>query len=539
MDDQLDPSIPVTSRYVLKRPFDRGGMGQLWTALDIETDTTVAIKFIRTDHKLDQDFHERFKREVSATSQVDSAHTVKLFDSGVHQGLPFLVMEYIRGNNLDELIRNDGPLPLPRAVSLLRQIVQGVADAHAVHVLHRDIKPLNVLVLPDGDKVKVCDFGIAKMLDEDTWHRITSPGHVFGSFRYMAPERFSSGGAVTGDDDVRSDLYSLGCLAYEMLVGQPPFAAFSVEDYGRLHREASPTPLREVRGDIPEVLARLVHALLAKRPAQRPPTADFTAAVLDSPPLYASGDEAGRRRLWALAEESSTMLVEADQRWRLGQHSDALQQYRQVVLRRSLMLGPGSPETLTVRLSELNCLCDGARARPGDNAFRECLGPLHQVVGEHAEHLGDEHPHTIAALQSLAAFLRELRDFGAALGPLLRVAQAQARTHGKDSPPTLAAEHEHACCLRLAGHPARAADQLRSVASRRANILGASDPLTGDTRFELGVAWAEAQEDMKAASEFGSLLAAVARTPHPRLSPEFLQQWLDYVSDRLDGKRKR
>ncbi|MGW4895498.1 protein kinase domain-containing protein [Kitasatospora sp. NPDC004240] len=269
----------IGGRYRLAEKIGHGGMGQVWGAYDERLDRPVAVKLLRTDLLIaagaggggadsggggrGEELRRRFLRECRITAKLDHPGLVTVFDAGEDGGELYLVMQRVPGVSLADLIAEDAPFPVERAVAVAAQLCAALAVVHAVPVVHRDLKPSNVMVREDGRTV-LLDLGIATALDTEST-RLTLTGVPIGSPAYMAPEQ-----ALAATADPRSDLYALGCLLHEMLAGEEPFRAPTALGVLRRHVDEPPVPLRELRPEVPEVLERLVLDLLAKQPADRP-----------------------------------------------------------------------------------------------------------------------------------------------------------------------------------------------------------------------------------------------------------------------------
>jgi serine/threonine protein kinase len=268
--------IGAQGRYELIEEIDAGGMGVVWRGYDTVLDREIAVKRIRPD-VIDspaqaEELARRFQREARITARIGHHGVPQVFDAVLdgdsYDGL-YLVMEYVRGVPLRAVIAaavdedGGGALPVSWAASIAAQICTVLSYAHAIPVVHRDLKPDNVLLAADGT-VKVLDFGIAKVLRTDVT-RLTATGSAMGTTSYMSPEQVE-GGQVTP----LSDLYALGCVLHELLTGRPVFDGDSDYRLMRQHTDAAPTPARELRSDVPVELEALVLDLLAKVPEGRP-----------------------------------------------------------------------------------------------------------------------------------------------------------------------------------------------------------------------------------------------------------------------------
>ena len=195
--------------------FGRGGMGEVWRAHDTVTDRVVAIKVLPANLSEDEDFQKRFRREAHAAARLNTPHVVPIYDYGEIDGRLFVSMRLIEGRDLDTVLA-DGPLEPARAVRIIDQVAKALHAAHKVGLIHRDIKPSNIL-LDDDDFAYLIDFGIARVTDDT---RMTKTGSTIGTFAYIAPERLDG----RAEEDARADIYSLACVLYEALTGEPPFA---------------------------------------------------------------------------------------------------------------------------------------------------------------------------------------------------------------------------------------------------------------------------------------------------------------------------
>ncbi|MEU2895876.1 protein kinase domain-containing protein [Streptomyces sp. NPDC001273] len=261
----------IAERYELLDQFGHGGMGDVWRGYDVVLDRPVAVKLIRpqavTSPHLAEEFEKRFRREARVTARIQHPGVPQVYDAVLDESYEqlFLVMELVDGVPLTAYVRPDQqpPLPLSWAVSVAAQVATVLSYAHDVPVVHRDLKPGNILVARDGT-VKVLDFGIAAILRTDVT-KLTATGSPVGTYQYMAPEQVR-GARVTP----RTDLYALGCVLHELLCGRPLFAGDGEWQLMMQHVNAAPTPLRQLRADVPEALEALVLHLLRKAPEARP-----------------------------------------------------------------------------------------------------------------------------------------------------------------------------------------------------------------------------------------------------------------------------
>jgi serine/threonine-protein kinase len=258
-------------RYTVERIVGRGGMGAVYLARQEELGRLVVVKVMTPDAVRDPTGAERLRREAKAAAQVSSENVVRVYESGVVDGVPFIAMEYVEGKSAQALLAERGKLPAGEATRLVLQAAMGLRDVHAAGILHRDVKPGNLLVGPAG-VVKLADFGICKETGFSGGASLTQSGEVLGSPDYMAPEQ-AEGKAL----DARADLYALGVTYYELLAGTPPFRGNS--GLATIARALSETarPLREVVPGMPGCVERACLGLMARNRGDRP--ADAVAAV--------------------------------------------------------------------------------------------------------------------------------------------------------------------------------------------------------------------------------------------------------------------
>jgi eukaryotic-like serine/threonine-protein kinase len=258
-------------RYRIEDLLGRGGMASVYLARDGELERPVAIKVL-AEHLADTpDFHDRFLREARLAAQLSHPNIVQVFDVGEDDGRPFIVMECVEGATLEDELKERGKLEPAEVVDLALQICGGLEHAHAAGLVHRDIKPQNLLLRADGT-VKIADFGIARAAETT---KLTQIGSVLGTAAYLSPEQ-----ALGEEVTAAADIYSLGCVLYELLTGRTPYLFDTLPELVVKHREEPIAPLREVRPDVPERLeAEVMHAL-ARNPDYRPKSAAALAEGL-------------------------------------------------------------------------------------------------------------------------------------------------------------------------------------------------------------------------------------------------------------------
>ncbi len=264
----LVPGSLFASRYEVKEILGQGGMGTVFKAVDRELGEVIAIKTLKQDFlNSDATALERFKSEIRLARRISHRNVVRTHDLGERDGLYYITMEYVEGKSLKDLIRARGRLPVSVTLSVGKQLARALEVAHEQGVIHRDIKPQNMVVEPDG-VLKVMDFGIARLAERPKESGMTQQGVSIGTPEYMAPEQMM-GEAV----DPRADLYAVGCVLFECLTGHAPFTADTPYQLVAQVLENTPVRLRTLNPEVPEGLEQLVAELLAKAPASRPQSA--------------------------------------------------------------------------------------------------------------------------------------------------------------------------------------------------------------------------------------------------------------------------
>ena len=274
--------------YKIVRKIGEGGMGAVYEALQDPIGRRVALKILHPKYAADPSIAARFLNEARAVNLVDHPGVVQISDYGqMPDGTAYLVMEFLKGETLSQRIKKPGGLGLPDIVRMTRQIASALTAAHEKNIFHRDLKPDNVMLVPDPDadmpgreRVKLLDFGIAKVAQAENEGKLgeqqpkTATDVVMGTPRYMAPEQCRGGIAIDG----KADVYSLGVMLYEMLGGRPPFSGASGEVLA-MHIYETPPPLRQLAPHVPDELTSLVHRLLAKKKEERPTMAEAQVAL--------------------------------------------------------------------------------------------------------------------------------------------------------------------------------------------------------------------------------------------------------------------
>jgi len=274
----------LAGRYEVRELIGRGGMAEVYIGYDSRLSRTVAIKVLRSDLARDPTFQARFRREAQAAAALNHPAIVSVYDtgeddvvtsSGDRAHVPYIVMEYVEGHTVRSLLNDGAAVPIDEAVEIVIGVLSALAYSHREGIVHRDIKPGNVMLTPTG-QVKVMDFGIARAM-ADSAATMTQTHAVVGTAQYLSPEQ--ARGEVV---DARSDIYSTGCLLFELLTGQPPFSGDSAVAVAYQHVREMPKAPSEVASDIPETLDRIVLKSLAKDREDRYPDADAMRADLEA-----------------------------------------------------------------------------------------------------------------------------------------------------------------------------------------------------------------------------------------------------------------
>nr|MCR4802698.1 protein kinase [Lachnospiraceae bacterium] len=248
----------INDRYEIIDKVGSGGMADVYKAKDHRLNRFVAVKILKAEFSNDVKFVEKFRAEAQAAAGLSHPNVVNVYDVGDENDMYYIVMELVEGITLKSFIERKGKLGVKEAVGIAIQIAQGMEAAHSNHIVHRDIKPQNIIISREG-KVKVTDFGIAKAISSDT---VTS--NAMGSVHYLSPEQ-----ARGGFSDEKSDIYSLGVTMYEMLTGRVPFVGENTVSVALSHLQDDPIPLRSLEPSIPVSLDRIVQKCMQKRSEYR------------------------------------------------------------------------------------------------------------------------------------------------------------------------------------------------------------------------------------------------------------------------------
>jgi len=282
---RLAPGDVVGGKYRLESVLGRGGMSVVYRATHLELDQPVALKVLSAQALLLPGYVQRLRREARAVSRIRSEHAVRVHDIGQLEAspgvpaVPYLVMEYLSGTDLSELVKQRGPLPIRMAIECILQACEPLAEAHALGIVHRDLKPANLFLTTCADGspcIKVLDFGISRMSHSHGLAALTDPGTVLGTPSYMPPEQMEGSALL----DCRSDIWALGAILYELLTGQTPFGHDALPKlFVRVMRSPTPKP-SQLRSSVPAAIDAVVARCLSLDPAQRYPSVAHLAMAL-------------------------------------------------------------------------------------------------------------------------------------------------------------------------------------------------------------------------------------------------------------------
>ena len=261
----------LSNRYELLERVGGGGMAFVYRARDLRLNRIVAVKILSPHFTSDEDFVRKFRREAQAAASLSSPSIVGVYDVGQDGDVHYIVMEFLHGKTLKQVLNENGPLEVSEVLQIGRQIAEALQVAHKHGVIHRDIKPHNIMLTADGH-VKVTDFGIARAVTAST---LTETGAMVGSVHYISPEQ--ARGGIVGE---KSDIYSLGVVLYELLTGQVPFAGDSMFSIALKHLQEQPRSVRELDPNIPVAVEQIVQKAMSKDQASRYQTAEELASDL-------------------------------------------------------------------------------------------------------------------------------------------------------------------------------------------------------------------------------------------------------------------
>ncbi|WBB79290.1 protein kinase [Micromonospora sp. WMMD882] len=415
----MGPGTNLKNRYTLGRyPLAHKGMGEVWPARDVLLDRQVIVKVVDSA-RMDADLLRRFRREALLTVRLEHPGVPAVYDLDSHDGRPYVVLERIDGITLADLVAEQGPIPFGWVAAIGAQISAVLLAARELGLVHRDIKPANVMLDRHG-AVKVLDFGLAVVRDDDRYSRITRTGQALGTVGYMAPEQI-----VGGPTDHRTDLYGLGATLFDLLTGRPPFDGATTLTTVRRQLDGPPPRPGDSRPDTPAGLDDLVHALLATEPRERPASAADVYAALaplaeDLPPIPGVlTDAVTPVRAWAaivgrapLRTRPTPPTVEppepageptaahAARSHAAGEYRAAARQWRRLAEDRVQRYGEGDPKAFGFRLNV-------ARAHAALGEHARALRLFQSALGDWERAVGPGHPTVRQLRREIARFSAE------------------------------------------------------------------------------------------------------------------------------------
>ncbi|MFJ3784977.1 tetratricopeptide repeat protein [Streptomyces sp. NPDC090093] len=551
----------IQGRYRLHEVIGRGGMGEVWRATDEALGRRVAVKCLKPlgpqqdPHSRDV-VRERFRREARVAAALQHRGITVVHDFGEYEGVLFLVMELLEGRNLSQLLAANAqnPLPVQDLVEIADQVADALAYTHRQGIVHRDLKPANIMRLRDGT-VKICDFGIARLgADMGFTSKLTGTGIAMGTPHYMSPEQIGG-----GEIDHRSDLYSLGCVLYELATGAPPFDLGDSWAILIGHRDTVPSPPRAHRAELPDYFDRLVVDLLAKVPEERPADAgDLRRRIVSGragpspfapppgvpaqPPLpptrpvpvdpgpapvlvapaWARGMSGGHRPAGTAAgprpavHDPAAAVLTTE--WTTAAPATAAP----TATAFATAAPAATPPAPAAPPAELVAVLAG-RHRAGMGLGRlgrwdEAEAVHRSVAEDRSRVLGHDHPDTLASHYEVGFALARLDRPADALDVFGRVALARARVLGADHPDTLAARQERAYALgRLGRHP-EAYELYVEVIAARERTVGPDHPDTLRCRHNLAFTLGRLgrlEESYRTAHEVAEARARLLGAAHP------------------------
>lgn len=491
----------INGRYELEDlPIARGGMGEVWVGRDVKLEREVAVKFIRfPDGQPDKELVRRFVRESRITARLEHAGVPSVYDVGTHDNRPFLVMQRIRGISVSDLIAEQGPLPIGWAAAIAAQVCAVLSVAHQASLVHRDLKPGNLMLDPDGC-VKVLDFGLAVALDRADVSQITSSGQTLGTPAYMAPEQILA--RMSGP---HSDLYALGCTLHEMLSGVRVFTASTAYAVMSMQVDEPPPPVRGLRPDTPVDLEKLVLSLLEKKPEDRPASA---AAVY--------------RRLLPFATELGPLpgaLNPPSTPSPTRMYAAVLERVFADEPRVERPPAPSKPRAVRDAPKISRADMDRARHEASQliqqSRYSQAAEVLSAVVEPASRILGGADDDLASLRLELANVLFEGGDYRRAAPAYRQLASDFTMRHGSDAEVVLRCRLQEATCHALVGETTRALRQLEELLRDERRAFGDDDPRTLELRRQIGLLQLGAGQRRAAEETLRQLEADLARVHGP------------------------
>ena len=510
--------------YRLEEQIGEGGMAVVFRARDERLHRQVALKILSPTLAADEEFRRRFIRESRSAAAVDDPNIVPVFEAGEANGVLFIAMRYVPGGDVGTLVRQLGPLPGARAAAIISAVASALDAAHAAGLVHRDVKPANMLVdaRPGRpDHVYLSDFGLTKGSWSST--SLTAAGHFMGTLDYSAPEQ------IRGQQvDARTDEYALACVAFVLLSGQPPFHRNEAMAVMYAHLSTPPPALTSLRRELPPEVDDIMRRALAKAPEDRYPSCGEFADALrialglrryNSDPVIAPRPQASADQAAPLAVAQASVTGA-----RAAKGSDeAIELYQRTLAGQRHTLGSDHPDTLGTRFSlarEMAACGDHARA---EEEFRA-------VFTARARKLGPDHPDTLIARFNIAQQMAARGNHARAEEEFRGLLTGLRRRLGPNHPDTLATWFSIAQQQAARGDDAGAAKEFRYMLPHLRSKLGPDHPVTLIAWFSTAQQLAGRGDDARAEKDFRDML------PHLRskLGPDHpntlaATEWIKYI----------
>jgi serine/threonine protein kinase len=506
--------------YRLEEQIGEGGMAVVFRARDERLQRQVALKILSPALVEDEEFRRRFIRESQSAAAVDDPHIIPVFEAGDANGVLFIAMRYVPGGDVGTLVRRLGPLPGARAAAVVSAVASALDAAHAAGLVHRDVKPANMLVdaRPGRpDHVYLSDFGLTKGLLSST--SLTSTGHFIGTLDYCAPEQ------IRGQKvDPRTDEYALACVAFALLSGRPPFHRDEAMAVMYAQLSELPPSLGSLRPGLPPEVDEVMRRALAKAAEDRYPSCGEFADALrialglrrynsDPPPL----DQPSLADQAAPPGTHTNMIANPDSRG----SDEAIKQYQRTLVHQRHALGPDHPDTLATRFSIAREM-----AACGDHAGAEV--EFRAVFAGRQRKLGPYHPETLIARFSMAQQMAARGNHAGAEEEFRAVFVARQRQLGPDHRDTLIARFSEAQQMAERGNHGGAEEEFRGVLTGLRRTLGPDHPDTLATWFSIAQQLAARGNDAGAEKEFRYMLPHLRRKLGPD-HPVTLIAWFGFA----------
>ncbi|GAB3214051.1 hypothetical protein GCM10027294_51090 [Marinactinospora endophytica] len=498
--------ILLNDRYELEPvPIGRGGMGEVWEGHDVRLDREVAVKIIRfPDGVRDEELVRRFVRESRITARLQHPGVPSVFDVGTHEGRPFLIMQRVHGISVADLVAEHDRLPVGWCAAIAAQVCAVLGIAHQASLVHRDLKPGNLMLEPDGT-VKVLDFGLAVALETRELSQITRSGQVLGTPAYMAPEQ-----VLTGTSTPLSDLYSLGCTLHQMLTGRHLFSGSTA--FSTMSKQVSehPPSVRRSRPDTPPELDELLMALLEKRPEDRPKDAHevyqcllpFATGLGPIPGVLTPPALPSPVRMYATVvgrvfDDLASAPVSAAQPSRADSSASP------------------SDEDAALDRTALEEARAQAAALVAESRYGQAAEVLERAVDAATRTFGEADSDVVGLLREWASILFEGGDYRRAAPVYESLVANLAERDGPDGELVFRYRFQSATCHALTGDTSGALESLERLLADEERVYGPDDPRPLELRRQIGLLQLGAGRRELATKTLQALLSDLVRVHGP------------------------